>query len=136
FSSLASVERVPIQQNVPNRFHAAAAFYPPCASLKGDMIVPTLILIGARDDVNPADECRKLVSGQDSWGISRQANRGIPIQLVVYPEASHAFDAPNVETSPSEPQHHFEFNQAATDQAAQELHKFLDATIGEGVQIK
>ncbi len=136
FSSLASVERVSIQPDVPIKFHAAAAFYPPCASLKGDMTVPTLILIGARDDVNSADECRKLISGRDSWGISRQANQGIPARLVVYPDAYHAFDAPGTEKSASGPQHHFEFNQAATDQAAEELHKFLDSTIGKEAQIK
>ncbi|MGY0571331.1 dienelactone hydrolase family protein [Bradyrhizobium sp. RDM12] len=136
FSSLASVERVSIQQGVPNKFHAAAAFYPPCASLKGDMNVPTLILIGARDDVNSADECRKLVSGRDSWGISRQASQGIPVRLVVYPDAYHAFDAPNLEKPTSGSQHHFEFNRAATDQAAEDLHTFLDATIGGEAQIK
>ncbi|MGW1425433.1 dienelactone hydrolase family protein [Bradyrhizobium manausense] len=89
------------------------------------MTVPTLILIGARDDVNSADECRKLVSGRDSWGISRQANQGIPVRLVVYPDASHAFDAPDIEKSASGPQHHFEFNPAATDQAAQDLRSLM-----------
>lgn len=136
FSSLASVERASIRQGVPNKFHAAAAFYPPCAGLKGDMTVATLIVIGARDDVNSADECRKLVSGHDSWGISRHANQGIPVRLIVYPDAYHAFDAPNLEKPTSGSQRHFEFNQAATDQAAQDLHTFLDATIGGEAQIK
>ena len=136
FSALASVERVATYQGSPNKFHAAAAFYPPCTGLTGDMTVPTLILIGARDDVNSADECRKLVSGRDSWGISRQANQGIPVRLVVYPNAYHAFDAPNLEKSKSGSQHHSEFNQAATDQATQDLHTFLDATIGAEAQTK
>ncbi|MET4798258.1 dienelactone hydrolase [Bradyrhizobium sp. LB11.1] len=98
FSSLTSVERVTIPQGAPNKFGAAAAFCPPCASLKGDMTVPTLILTGARDEVNSADECLKLVSGRSSWGISRQANQGVPIQLVVYPDAHHGFDAPKLES--------------------------------------
>ena len=136
FSSLSAVERVAIQQGTANKFRAAVAFYPPCVGIKGDMTAPTLILIGARDDVNSADECRKLVSGRDSWGISREANRGIPVRLVVYPDAYHGFDAPDLKTPPEGSQHDLEFNRAATDQAAQELHAFLDATIGEEARTK
>ena len=55
-------------------------------------------------------------------------------QLVVYPDAYHAFDAPNPKTPLEPSEHHFEFNQSATDQAAAALHEFLDATIGGKVQ--
>jgi dienelactone hydrolase len=129
-SVLAAVERGAIEQASPDKFRAAVAFYPPCAGLKGDLTVPTLILIGERDDLNSAEECRDLVAGRDGWGISRQKDRDIPIKLVVYPDAYHAFDAPSLKTPMETSGHHFEFNQSATDQAAVALHGFLDATIG------
>ncbi len=90
-----SVEHGFLEQASPNKFHAAIAFYPPCRHFKGDMTVPTLILIGERDDVTPAEECRNMVDGRDAWGISRQKDRGAPIKLIVYPDAYHAFDAPS-----------------------------------------
>jgi dienelactone hydrolase len=128
-SVLAAVERGAIEHASPDKFRAAVAFYPPCAGLKGDLTVPTLILIGERDDLNSAEECRNLVAGHDGWGISRQKDRDIPIKLVVYPDAYHAFDAPNLNTPMELSDHHFEFNQSATDQAAVAMHEFLDATI-------
>jgi dienelactone hydrolase len=133
-SVLASVERSPVEHASPDKFRGAVAFYPPCARLKGDLTVPTLILIGERDDLNSAEECRDLVAGRDGWGISRQKDRDIPIKLVVYPDAHHAFDEPNLKTPLEPSEHHLEFNQSATDQAAAALHEFFDATIGGKVQ--
>ena len=129
-SVLAAVERGAIEQASPDKFRAAVAFYPPCAGLKGDLTVPTLILIGERDDLNSAEECRNMVAGRDGWGISRQKDRDIPIKLVVYPDAYHAFDAPELKIPTELSGHHFEFNQSAADQAAVALHEFLDATVG------
>lgn len=129
-SVLVSVERGPIEHASSNKFRAAVAFYPPCAGLKGDLTVPTLILIGERDDLNSAEECRNLVAGRDGWGISRQKDRAIPIKLVVYPDAYHAFDAPELKVPLEMLGHHLEFNQTAADQAAVALHEFLDAMIG------
>jgi len=129
-SVLASVERGPVEHASPDKFRAAAAFYPPCAGLKGDLTVPALILIGERDDLNSAEECRNLVAGRDGWGISRQKDRDIPIKLVVYPDAYHAFGVPGLKIPLELSGHHLEFNQSASDQAAVALHEFLDATIG------
>jgi dienelactone hydrolase len=131
---LTSVERGIAEQASSNKFRAAVAFYPPCGGLKGDLTVPTLILIGERDDLNSAEECRNLVAGRDGWGISRQKDRAIPIKLVVYPDAYHAFDVPDLKTPLEISGHHLEFNQSAADQAAVALHEFLDATIGGKVQ--
>lgn len=128
--ALMSVERGPVQLTSPNKFRAAVAFYPPCAPFKGDMTVPTLILIGERDDVTPAEECRKMVDGRDGWGISRQKDRGAPIRLIVYPDAYHGFDVPNFTTPTNILGHHLEFNQSASDQSIVALREFLDATIG------
>ena len=66
-------------------FKAAAAFYPPCANLDGAALgIPTLILVGAKDEVTPAADCAEL------------AKRQAPsmVKFVVYPGAAHAFDLP------------------------------------------
>jgi dienelactone hydrolase len=131
---LISVEHGAIEQTSPNKFHAAVAFYPPCRSFSGDMTVPTLILIGERDDWTEA--CRKMVEGRDDWGLSRQKGGGAPVRLVVYPDAYHAFDVPNLKTPTELSSHHREFNQSATDQSIVAVHEFLDATISAGEQTR
>ena len=66
-------------------FKAAAAFYPPCANVAGATLdIPTLILVGAKDEVTPAADCARLAK-QQSPGMAK---------LVVYPGAAHAFDIP------------------------------------------
>src|SRR5260370_35405987 len=96
--ALMSVEHGAIEQTSPNKFRAAIAFYPPCGSFRGDVTVPTLILVGERDDLNPAAACRDVVDGRDDMGKSRRRGRGVPIKLIVYPGAHHDFAAPNLET--------------------------------------
>jgi dienelactone hydrolase len=64
-------------------FKAAAAFYPPCANEAGARLgIPTLILVGANDDVTPATDCERLAARQPK------------VKLVVYPGARHGFDLP------------------------------------------
>lgn len=128
--ALLSVERGSIEGTSANKFRAAIAFYPSCASFNGNVTVPTLILIGERDDFNSADTCRDMAAGRDGWGVSRQRGDGPPIKLIVYPGVYHAFDAPAHDTLYDVSGHHREFNQAATDQAAAALREFLDVTIG------
>ena len=66
-------------------FMAAAAFYAPCANLDGAALkIPTLVLIGAKDEVTPAADCAELVRRQAPGAA----------KLVVYPGAAHAFDLP------------------------------------------
>jgi dienelactone hydrolase len=128
--ALMSVEHGHMEQASSNKFRAAIAFYPSCVGFKGNMTVPTLILIGELDDWTPANECRNMVEGRDDWGMSRQKGEGSPIKLVVYSGAYHAFDSPNLK-SPRELQgHHLEFNQSATDQSIIAVREFLDTTIG------
>ena len=134
--ALTSVERGAVERASPNKFRAAIAFYPPCGGFKDDMTVPTLILIGERDDWTPADECRNMVDGRDSWGISRQKGQGVPIRLVVYPDAYHAFDVPSLQTSVQYFGHRLEFNQPATDRSIDAVHQFLDDMIGGKERIK
>ena len=134
--AIMSVERGVLEQTSPNKFRAAIAFYPPCQKFRGDVTVPTLILIGERDDLTSAKACRDLVDGRDEWGISRQPGEGAPIKLIVYPGAYHAFDGPDLKTPKELRGHHFEFNQLAADQSTAALHEFLDATIGQKEQGK
>ena len=66
-------------------FKAAAAFYPPCANLDGAALgIPTLILVGAKDEVTPARDCAELAKRQQPGMV----------KFVVYPGAAHAFDLP------------------------------------------
>jgi dienelactone hydrolase len=134
--ALASVEHGAIEQASPNKFRAAIAFYPPCLGFKGNMTVPTLLLIGELDDWTPAEACRNMVDGRDDWGISRQKGEGAPVRLVVYPDAYHAFDVPNLEAQIEFFGHHLEFNQPATDRSIEAVREFLDSTIGGKGQTK
>lgn len=129
--ALASVERGIIEQTSANKFRAAAAFYPPCRAFKGDMTVPTLILVGERDDWTPADECRNMVDGRDDFGISRDRRDGIPVKLIVYPGAYHAFDNPALREGVQYFGHRLAYDEAAADQAVDALRDFLHATIGK-----
>jgi dienelactone hydrolase len=128
--ALTSVERGAIERTSQNKFRAAIAFYPPCLGFKGNMTVPTLILIGELDDWTLAAECRNMVDGRDDWGISRHKGECAAITLLVYPGAYHAFDLPNLKTSIQYLGHHLEFNQAATNRSIDAVKEFLDRTIG------
>lgn len=63
---------------------AAVAYYPLCdAAADRKVAVPTLILIGAKDDWTPAPRCEALVA---DGAVAGKA------ELVVYPNAYHSFD--------------------------------------------
>jgi dienelactone hydrolase len=130
WEALAAVERGAIEQASEHKFRAAAAFYPLCASFKGVMTIPTLVLIGERDDRDAADACRKMVAGDDDMGISRQKNEGAPVRLIVYPEASFAFDVPSLKKPTEYRGHHAEFNKSVADRSREALRKFLTSTVG------
>lgn len=126
-----AVERGGIEQEAKHKFRAAALFYPPCGSSKGIMTIPTLILVGERDDWTPVDACRKLADGQDDMGISRQKGEGAAVQLAVIPGAYHAFDLPAIQALTQVMGHHLEFNKIATDQSSDALREFLHSMVGE-----
>jgi dienelactone hydrolase len=128
--ALTSVERGVVERSSRHKFRAAIAFYPPCLDFKDNMTLPTLIMVGELDDWAPAQECRDMVAGRDSWGISRQKGLGVPVKLIVYPGAYHAFDVPSLKKPVMYLGHRLEYNQSATDQAAETLHRFLLATLG------
>jgi dienelactone hydrolase len=72
-------------------FRSAIAFYPDCRLSLGlgwSARVPTLVLIGANDDVSSPPACRQMVDG--AYGRSALA------RIVVYPSAYHDFDRANL----------------------------------------
>ncbi|WP_167406991.1 dienelactone hydrolase family protein [Bradyrhizobium forestalis] len=72
-------------------FRAAIAFYPDCrisAGLGWSTRVPTLVLIGADDDVASPPACRQMVDGA--------RGRSALARIVVYPGADHDFDRANM----------------------------------------
>ncbi len=73
-------------------FAKAVAFYPGCRAplQRGNWHsgIPLLVLIGEANDWTPAEPCRTLVSQADAAGE--------PVSIVVYPDAYHDFDHPNL----------------------------------------
>ena len=72
-------------------FRSAIAFYPDCrisAGLGWSARVPTLVLIGAKDDVSSPPACRQMVDGAQG--------RSALARIVVYPGAYHDFDRANL----------------------------------------
>ena len=72
-------------------FRSAIAFYPGCRRLRDtawSARMPTLILIGAKDDWSPASVCEQMVAG----ARGRTARAAIQI----YPNAYHDFDHPDL----------------------------------------
>jgi dienelactone hydrolase len=87
-------------------FRSAVAFYPDCRISSGlgwSARVPTLVLIGASDDVSSPAACRQMVDGA--------RGRSALARIVVYPGAYHDFDRANFPlhaiagTDPSVPEH-------------------------------
>jgi dienelactone hydrolase len=78
-------------RNIEPDFRSAIAFYPNCRISSGlgwSARVPTLLLIGARDDVSSPPACRQMIEG--AHGRSALA------RIVVYPGAYHDFDRANL----------------------------------------
>jgi dienelactone hydrolase len=72
-------------------FRSAIAFYPDCRISSGlgwSTRVPTLLLIGARDDVSSPSACRQMVDGA--------RGRTALTRIEVYPGAAHDFDRANL----------------------------------------
>jgi dienelactone hydrolase len=68
-------------------YRSAIAFYPECrvsARTGWSARVPTLLLIGASDDIASPPQCRQMVDGA--------RGRSALARIVVYPSAAHDFD--------------------------------------------
>jgi dienelactone hydrolase len=78
-------------RNVEPDFRSAIAFYPDCRLASGlgwSARVPTLVLIGARDDISSPPACRQMIEGA--------RGRSALARIVVYPDAYHDFDRANL----------------------------------------
>jgi len=78
-------------RSVAPDFRSAVAFYPDCrisAGLGWSARVPTLLLIGGKDDVSSPPACRAMVDGA--------RGRSALTRIVVYPGAYHDFDRINL----------------------------------------
>jgi dienelactone hydrolase len=128
--ALSSIERGPEERSSANKFRAAAAFYPICSFVRGPMTAPALILIGEKDDWTPADDCRRLVEGKDDFGMSREKDEGPPIRLIVYPDAYHSFDRPDLQPI-RYLGHQLAYDRSAADQASDALRDFLRSAAAE-----
>ena len=72
-------------------FRSAIAFYPDCRISSGlgwSARVPTLLLIGANDDVSSPSACRQMVDGA--------RGRSALTRIEIYPGAPHDFDRANL----------------------------------------
>ena len=72
-------------------FRSAIAFYPDCRISSGlgwSARVPTLLLIGAKDNISSPPDCRRMVDGA--------RGRSALARIVVYPGALHDFDRANL----------------------------------------
>ena len=78
-------------RSVEPDFRSAVAFYPDCrisAGLGWSARVPTLLLIGAKDDVSSPPACRQMIDGA--------RGRSALTRIEVYPGALHDFDRANL----------------------------------------
>jgi dienelactone hydrolase len=72
-------------------FRAAVAFYPGCRpenQTQWSTRIPLLLLLGGKDDWTPASHCVTVAD--------RARAEGSPVEYVVYPDAHHDFDAPDI----------------------------------------
>ncbi|MGH7114025.1 MAG: dienelactone hydrolase family protein [Stellaceae bacterium] len=110
-----------IEKAEKRHFRAAIAYYPCTRYRAGVMTVPTLILVGEKDDWSPASYCREM--------MARRAGKGAPVSLIVYPGATHAFNIP----APAREYlgHHLAYDPQATADAWRQVRDFLQATLCE-----
>jgi dienelactone hydrolase len=102
-------------------FKAAAAFYPPCANESDTTLaIPTLILVGAKDDVTPAADCAALAKRQAPGQV----------KLIVYSGAAHAFDLPEFGAGRKVMGMTLAYDRSAAERAWAELRDFLKARLG------
>jgi dienelactone hydrolase len=105
------------------QFKAAVAYYPLCTARDGNFAVPTVILIGEKDDWTPAAECTRM--------MAMRSGAGADVKLVVYPDAYHGFNGRSLRDHPlTLLGHHIEYNEAADTAAWRETTQLLKRTIG------
>lgn len=106
------------------RFRAAAALYPPCANDGARALkLPTLIVVGAEDEVTPAADCRALAKAQPP-GQSQ-------LTLLVYPGVGHGFDDPAFAGGKALLGMRLAYDRAAARRGWDELRRFFAANLSQ-----
>jgi dienelactone hydrolase len=122
-TALSAVALEGVRTLFDRQFKAAVAYYPLCAGRDGNVAVPTVILIGEKDDWTPASECTRM--------MAMRTGAGADVKLVVYPDAYHGFNGRSLRERPRTLLgHHLEYNEAADDAAWHEMTSLLARTIG------
>ncbi len=101
------------------RFQAAVAFYPGCPA-HAEFVTPVLLLMGGADKWAPPQPCRRMVKTHREQGDN--------IQIVVYPGATHAFDA--VRSTVHILGFVLQYDPSAAADAQDRVHKFLQTHLG------
>jgi dienelactone hydrolase len=99
------------------RFGAVVALYPICKEVRGRLVIPTLILVGALDDWTPAADCSEKI---DAWRTD-----GVPLEQVVYPGVHHSFYYSELQPGRTIFGHWLEYNAAAAADATRRMREFL-----------
>jgi dienelactone hydrolase len=118
------------------RFRAAVAFYPGCFTLtpptgpryeivNGDIDRPLLVLMGGQDTETPAAECAAKLEPTKAAGA--------PIQLHLYPQATHCWDCKNLnnfrKVDARGTQVVYRYDADLTKDAEQRMFEFLDKAL-------
>ena len=112
------IAAAPLAASSDLRFKAVVAFYPPCANQADAALqAPTLILVGAADEVTPAADCDSLAKAQPDGDAN--------LSLVVYPNAAHGFDNPEFPGGKRVLGMWLQYDRAAADRSRAALRDFL-----------
>jgi dienelactone hydrolase len=113
-TALAAVDKLTGSVNYQDRFATAVAFYPGCEA-SGDFFAPALILIGALDNETRPRKCEAMLRDKPDGSA--------PIELKIYPDSYHKFDAPGVPKFIEG--YLYKYNAAATSDAKLRVKAFL-----------
>jgi dienelactone hydrolase len=128
-AALVSVEKDKSGRGGQPDWRGVVAYYPDCGASSGTLTAPALVLVGERDDWAPAASCRKLAAHESDIGVRRDAAGGTPIDLVVYPDATHAFDYKFL--PPRYMGHVVRHDEAVSRDAEMRVHAFLRDLLGD-----
>jgi dienelactone hydrolase len=82
-----------------------------------EVVIPTLILIGALDEWTPAADCSDKIDGSGTDGV--------PIEQVVYPSVHHSFYYPELQPGRKIFGRWAEYNEEAATDASRRMREFL-----------
>lgn len=122
---VAQTRAAPIFHNPQGvRPRAVVAYYPDCRPTFDSFDMPVLIMVGGLDDWTPAGNCQQM--------MQRRAGRGAPVELVVYPQARHAFDWVDLQPARRVAGYLMEYHEESARQSMDLHRRFLATQIGAG----